>query len=131
MIVGVVAIVGLLGYLLLGNETDPKPKPLVSPKVDQQPDASNQELPQSQPVTIRGEVGCLPSKGSGPMTMECAIGLNADDGKWYGLNADDPTLTGSQPTGSKIEVFGALQPPNGNSKFDIAGVIKVEKLQKL
>ena len=36
-------------------------------------------------VTINGEVTCLPKKGNGPHTMECAIGLLAENGDYYSL----------------------------------------------
>ncbi len=38
-------------------------------------------------VTLSGTYGCLPhADTSGPQTMECAFGLQTDDGDWYAVN---------------------------------------------
>jgi hypothetical protein len=87
-------------------------------------------------VTIRGEITCLPKRGTGPQTMECAIGLKGDDGKYYGLRnliEHDPTYIYSQ-TGMGVEVSGKITyeeqaGPDGNL-YDIIGVISVSAIQK-
>lgn len=40
-------------------------------------------LPPPGPITISGSITCLPKKGSGPQTMECAIGLKGLDGQHF------------------------------------------------
>lgn len=82
-----------------------------------------------QAITVSGVIGCLtPKDTSGPMTASCAVGVKADDGKSYALSADDPTLTGGVPTGSKVLVTGTLS--NQSSEYDTVGVIKVTSLER-
>jgi len=80
------------------------------------------------PVTISGEITCLPKVGSGVQTLECAIGLLSDDGRYYGLRRDDPDHQLSQG-GLRVEVSGNLVAedmtgPDGN-RYDTAGIIDV------
>src|SRR3989344_3172106 len=48
-------------------------------------DITKGPLPIPGSITVSGEIACLPKKGSGAQTMECAIGLKALDGRHYGL----------------------------------------------
>lgn len=86
------------------------------------------------PVTVSGEITCLPKVGSGAQTLECAIGLLADNGRYYGLRHDDPQHQLSQG-GSRVEVTGELSAeemtgPDGN-RYDIAGIIDVSSYEFL
>lgn len=97
-------------------------------------DSASSETPGAgDPVTLTGEMTCLTRKNTdGPTTMECAIGLRADDGKQYGLGSDDPTMTGSVPTGKRVRVTGTLSTGTAaGSVYDIAGVVKVQTLERL
>jgi len=38
------------------------------------------------PMTISGEYECLPPRGGGPSTTECAFGIKTDDGTHYAVN---------------------------------------------
>lgn len=86
---------------------------------------------------LRGEYACLPNKPTdGPVTLECALGLKADDGNYYALDmsAQDPTISSVIQVGQKMEVNGAmLYIKDQNSwalkKYDIKGVLKVENLK--
>lgn len=79
----------------------------------------------STSVTVVGETVCLPHKDtSGPVTMECAYGLLADDGRYFALETTDLGLAGLA-TNTRVEVKGALNAPLANEKYDIAGRIKV------
>ena len=41
-------------------------------------------------ITIKGRMACLPHKDmDGPHTLECASGLKAEDGTYYGLKEKD------------------------------------------
>ncbi len=88
-------------------------------------------------TVLKGEYACLPNrKTDGPVTLECAYGLKADDGFYYALDmsAQDPTMSSVIQTGQKMEVNGALliiKDPNSwvLKKYDIKGVLKVEKLK--
>lgn len=71
-------------------------------------------------VVVTGEVACLPHRGDGPHTDECAIGLKDSDGYFYALK--NTTII---ETGKKIEVAGVLTPATGRETYDIAGTIDV------
>ncbi len=91
----------------------------------------------SEPVTVRGAIACLPKRGTGPQTMECAIGLRSQEGRHYGLKdlfEKDPTYSFSQ-TDKRVEVVGTLvqedmRGPDGN-QYDIVGVIVVDSIREL
>jgi FlaG/FlaF family flagellin (archaellin) len=92
----------------------------------------SQEAPPAsgEPITVTGKMTCLPPKNTdGVSNMSCAIGLEGNDGKKYGLNASDPALTGSVPTGQQATVTGKLTSVS-DSKYDIVGTIAVETLQR-
>lgn len=83
-------------------------------------------------ITILGEVTCLPKDTDGPQTLECALGLQTADGKYYGLkriDTLDPNFTPLQ-TGEKVIVTGILLHedmfgPDGN-RYTTEGVVEVE-----
>ena len=78
----------------------------------------------SQAVTIEGLAVCLPHKDTtGPQTDECAIGLKANSGKYYGVTGQD--ITSSLGTNKTIKVTGVLQAP-GDSKYNITGTLSVK-----
>lgn len=88
---------------------------------------------------LRGEYACLPNKPTdGPVTLECALGLKADDGNYYALDMteQDPTIRSVIQVGQKMEVNGNLlyikdQNSWALKKYDIKGVLKVEKFKLL
>jgi hypothetical protein len=90
------------------------------------------------PITVRGEIACLPKRTTGPQTLECAIGLKADDrDDFYALKnlfEHDPNYSLSQ-TGTRLEVIGTvtqeeMHGPDGNP-YDIVGVITITSIQEL
>jgi len=84
-----------------------------------------------------GEITCLPKIGQGAQTMECAIGLKGQDGRYYGLKnlfKLDPEYKFSV-SGLQVEVSGALsleeiKGPDGN-KYDVVGVIDVASIKEI
>lgn len=81
-----------------------------------------------KPGEYGGKIVCLPKKGDGPHTLECAMGLQADDGKFYALkNAQ----LGSISTDAKVAVKGKLAAPSPTSTYDIAGEIAVEEIREI
>ncbi|MBI2474161.1 MAG: hypothetical protein HYV68_00500 [Candidatus Taylorbacteria bacterium] len=83
-------------------------------------------------INVMGEIACLPKKGTGLQTMECAMGLKGNDAKYYALKnlfAIDPEYKFSQ-TGLRVKVFGTLLPPEGNS-YDVAGAIDVKTIEEV
>lgn len=89
------------------------------------------------PITERGIITCIPKLGTGPQTMECALGLKNNEGIYYGLkylsdhdenfSLVSPEIT-VEVTGVLIdeEMFG----PDGN-KYDTVGTIEVEAISEI
>lgn len=91
----------------------------------------NNQPPKKETVTLEGEIVCLPHKNTdGPQTLECAAGLQTDEGKRYGLSTSDPASPLTAAVGSKKHavVTGALEPA-GESNYDIQGIVAVEKYE--
>lgn len=85
----------------------------------------------SQDVSLSGEVVCLPHKDTtGPQTDECAFGLRADDGKYYGLSdtTDDYSLVSKLPTGKKVKVTGTFQAMD-SQKYQSIGTIYLKTVE--
>ncbi|MEX2369317.1 MAG: hypothetical protein WD552_02930 [Candidatus Paceibacterota bacterium] len=88
-----------------------------------------------EPITVRGQITCLPKIGDGPQTQECAIGLEDESGDYYSLEAPadagiDYQLLG---TGMTVEVSGRLTDeeqlgPDGN-RYDTVGTIVIESIE--
>jgi hypothetical protein len=100
-------------------------------------DLSQIIIPNTQPITITGEITCLPKVGDGAQTMECAIGLLSTDGLYYGLNdlfEHDPEYN-LAIGGTQVEVTGNFSPeemigPDGNN-YDIVGVIYITSIREI
>ena len=93
--------------------------------------------PPSGPITISGDMACLPKTGQGAQTMECAMGLKGIgiDRRYYGLKnlfKLDPEYKFSVG-GLQVEVSGTFSPedirgPDGNT-YDVVGVIDVTSIK--
>lgn len=92
---------------------------------------STQE-PQGKAVKVTGTIACLPHKGAAdgrPHTLECAIGIKTTDNKFYALEElPEKYLVGNQT----ITIEGTIDQTNAANynKYDIAGVIKIQKVQE-
>lgn len=91
----------------------------------------------SQPISIIGEVICLPKRGQGEQTSECAIGLKGSDDLYYGLsNLSEVDPSNIFSAGNiRVEVVGAISPrtltgPDGNV-YDTVGVIAISTIKKV
>ena len=101
-------------------------------------EAVKQGLPPTPgPITISGEITCLPKKGSGPTTLECAIGLKGLDGRYYGLKnlfKLDPDYKFSRG-GLHVEVSGVFSteqaPEPASPKYDVVGTIDVTSIREI
>lgn len=90
-----------------------------------------------EPITERGVITCIPKIGSGPQTMECALGLQNAEGTYFGLrflsDHDEnfalvsPEIT-VEVTGLLIheEMFG----PDGN-RYDTKGIIEIKTISEI
>lgn len=82
-------------------------------------------------VSVKGQIVCLPHKNqSGPQTMECAYGLKAANGQFYGLSDKDPQYQNiaSAPMNTPVEVSGSIS-LTGDSKYDTIGTIFVTSIK--
>src|SRR3989344_7796578 len=95
-----------------GQEDENNPQPFIS----------------GETVVVEGTVTCLPHKGDGPQTMECAFGLQAVTGEYYGLSNLWTIAPDVTDTGAKVEVRGEFVPPAANEKYDIQGYIDVQSV---
>lgn len=92
--------------------------------------ANDSGMPENS-VTIVGTTICLPHKNSsGPQTMECALGIEGDDGKNYGLTDPGWKFLIGTGNGVRVEIKGELT-KTVDSKYDSAGNIEIENLIKL
>lgn len=82
-------------------------------------------------VTITGTPVCLPHKENASVTtLECAIGIKGDDGRYYALSDSSNELM-QQDFSSRLKVRGILEQPESDSKYSIAGSITVKSYTKL
>lgn len=86
-------------------------------------------VPQEQ--SLEGKVLCLPHKDTnGPQTLECAFGLQTDDGKNYALDAGNVNPP-PYNTGNRIRANGTITPIEALSsdhwqKYDIVGIFSIK-----
>ena len=83
------------------------------------------------PIQISGEIVCLPHKGDGPHTAECAFGLRTDDDTHYSLRGLDQNqlIDGVLTVQTRVSVRGSVMPPEEKEKYDIAGAITIENIE--
>lgn len=128
VIVIAVILAGAGAYFVLNQQAQLTPTPTPTP---------TWRTPASGPITVNGEITCLPKKGTGSQTMECAIGLKDFDGRYYGLKdlfKLDPEYKFSVG-GLRVEVSGSFNPeemkgPDGN-KYDVVGTIDVISIRQI
>lgn len=136
LIIGVIAIVaGLLGSSF-GQKTPSNPSDSKNPT---QPAVSASPNPSGVPtqVTLTGQYTCLPHRDtSGPVTLECALGLQATTGPYYALDTNSiPQATVMKlQTGEQLTVTGTLVPieqisSNTWQKYAIEGIVKVDSME--
>jgi hypothetical protein len=123
----IVILAGGITAYALSNNSSPTGAPVSSAPATQKNTVATNT---GSAVTKTGTIECLtPKDTSGPQTTSCAIGMKQDDGTSYALNADDPTTTGSIPTGSRVQVTGTLS--QQTTQYTIAGIIHVISIQRL
>ncbi len=123
----VVALIGAGAYFVLNLKSQLTPTPPLTPI----PGA-----PTAGPITVNGEMTCLPKKGS-QQTLECAMGLKGLDGRHFGLKnlfQHDPEYKFSV-VGLRVEVSGSFNPeemkgPDGN-KYNVVGTIDVTSIKEI
>ena len=91
------------------------------------------EVPPVGPITIEGMMVCLPHKNTeGPQTLECAFGLQDDNGRYFALSDTDPSYNNISdvPMNTRVKVDGNFKLRTGSSYKDI-GVIEVVGVTQL
>lgn len=122
----VVALIGAGAYFVSN---------LKSPLTPTSPSTPTPKAPTAGPITVNGEMTCLPKKGR-QQTFECAIGLKGRDGRHFGLKnlyQHGPEYKFSVG-GLRVEVSGVFIPeeisgPDGN-KYDVVGTIDVTSIKE-
>jgi hypothetical protein len=99
--------------------------------------SGSDQVKEGELVTLRGKITCLPKKGNGPQTTECAFGLKSQSGDYYslnGLDTFDPDYTYSN-AGTEIEVTGLLvgekQTGTNENIYDTKAAIILQSLKPL
>lgn len=90
------------------------------------------QIDDSSPVEFEGELVCLPHKDNGgPETFECAIGLQGNNGLYYGLSGlnQEDLISGKLITGQTVVITGTLS-PSEKSLYKIQGTIHVLQVLK-
>ncbi|HSR89462.1 MAG TPA: hypothetical protein VLK22_03680 [Candidatus Udaeobacter sp.] len=94
--------------------------------------ANNADKSASTSIKLVGTLACLPHKDlSGPQTMECAIGLKDNSGRYFFLDYSQAEKNSSFiSTGMAVEVIGTLKPVS-DSRYQNDGIIFVSKIVKI
>jgi hypothetical protein len=91
-------------------------------------------------TTLQGKTVCLPHKDtSGPVTLECAIGLQAVSGDYYVLDLANRNPEGPEDLFSvegEVQVTGTFTPIELLStdmwrKYDVVGVLSVTDVEEV
>jgi len=130
LLAGVIVVlsVSVAAFVAYNNQSQKNKNQAASSSQNAQHQQSNTSK-QGRPLTVTGKMTCLkPKDTSGPHIEICAIGMIGDDGKNYALSADDPTLTGSVPTGQRVKVTGSFT--EKTTQYDMVGTIYVTSLER-
>lgn len=98
------------------------------------PPTAPPSAPTPGPITLAGEITCLPHRGSGKeTTLECAYGLRGDDGNYYGLGGIDQQrfVSGEIAVGKRVRVSGDIARPTAGERYNIIGMITVRSISVL
>lgn len=111
-----------------------------TPFGDKQPTGVESPAPTETPLyattTVTGVFVCLPHRGNGPSTMECAFGIKGDDGSYYALDWSDTSVSAFDlPMNTEYSVSGMYTPIEALSGnhwqiYDIKGVIRVSSYRE-
>lgn len=83
-------------------------------------------------VSLTGEIVCLPHKGDGPHTLECAYGVRDDDDNHYLLIDIRPRHM--PETGTRVQIDGVLVPideKDDSQPYDIEASIRYARIKEL
>ncbi|PIR88860.1 MAG: hypothetical protein COU07_04190 [Candidatus Harrisonbacteria bacterium CG10_big_fil_rev_8_21_14_0_10_40_38] len=95
------------------------------------------ESPILKQVSILGKLTCLPHRdNTGPQTEECAIGVEGEDGLFYGLLGLNQTdlIAGTLSTDSFVNISGIMDSTSVTApalwnKYDVSGTIIISDIE--
>lgn len=96
--------------------------------------ADPNEVVQPYQATLSGTQVCLPHKGNGPSTKECAMGIKTDAGEFYAMDFSPMSQTPPADLGdSRFTAQGVITPLEFLSsdqwqKYDIVGIFSVTSI---
>lgn len=118
---GIIILAGIAALVLI-------PSPLDAPAPIE---------PTQEPISLQGEITCLPFKGGGSRSLECVLGLFGDNGKYYELQQTDNKnviAAGGIVAGARIMVSGTFTPVVQDialRDYDLAGTINIASYRVL
>lgn len=144
ILVGILLLLGL-AYLISHNTPAPDDSDLSEDQEvteSERVTGENENIPggvERGSSTLSGTFGCLPHRDTdGPVTMECAFGIHADNGSYYALDTSAIAMERIMAisSGSRIRVTGVVVPIEALSSdqwltYDIEGIMRVESLTQL
>lgn len=89
--------------------------------------------PDMYDATVEGKIVCLSHRNTnGPQTLECAIGIETDDGKHYSISDTRSDISISSLAGSekRVRISGSLKEAS-DSKYVSDGILTVEQSETL
>lgn len=92
---------------------------------------TKKNINQSGSTTFEGRVVCLPHHDmDSPHTLECAIGLQTDDGKYYGLKSDqsDSPISSAAGSDKRVRIEGTLK-EEASTTYQSIGTITVTSFE--
>lgn len=139
----ILLLLALLGsYVFIPRALPPAPEanessPIASPSetgTPSPPPAATEEN-----IELRGTQTCLTHKDTtGPQTMECAIGLAADDGYNYALDTSalQPDAVNELYGGGRVRIRGWFVPAEALSadhfqKYQMRGIVRVTLIERI
>lgn len=83
-------------------------------------------------VVLEGIAVCLPRKDSDSFhTLECAVGIRADDGTYYGVSGDTThQLSGETGSNRRVKISGNIE-PSTDTPYNITQLIAVKEIELL
>lgn len=92
--------------------------------------AAFQPKTQNHSITLKGKLVCLPRQDGGETSaLSCAFGMQAEDGKYYGLSGSkDTALSDAAGTSKNIELSGELRSPT-DATYKMEGIVAVDSFK--
>ncbi|HVV14875.1 MAG TPA: hypothetical protein VHD55_00480 [Candidatus Paceibacterota bacterium] len=130
-LVAILALVGVWAYAswdrnkMLDGQANQN---IVSNDASSSPATGGKKSPTSE--TLTGTIECLPHKGDGPHTMECAVGIKTDQGQHYALTMFD--YPSAADVGDHVKLVGVTVTTDElHASYDIVGTFQVASVEKI